>query len=502
MEKSTSCDKKFICKYVLLLNAIFLIGNGIFCMFFFPSIFNTILEEKLTIQEGSPAYDAWKKPIIPTKLKIYFFSINNPIEVENGSKPDLEQVGPFTYREETERVEEVFHENGTVSYRTRKFWYFLDKESLDLETMICTVDVPVLASAEFARGSWVNEWTMSGVMKTRDSLFTKRSAKDLLFDGYSDPLMTMGSIFAKKGLIPKDKFGWFYKRNGTTWSDGVVNMATGQTDFQDVGSIKFWHDSNRTMYPDECGDLRGTSAGFTPPDPNRQYIDFFSTDICRPIRFEKAEEVEIEGIKARRFSLDPRKTFGNEMTNPDNHCYHAYFPSGMHNSTGCKGGDTTLKTFVSLPHFLGADPFYTDQFASGSLQPDPEKHSASMTIQPETSIPIQVMMRLQVILQIRSNPGIGTFFTNLPELFLPIFWFDAEAVVTPELASQVKMITMIPEVAEAAGITSFLLGLILLGVFAFLKLRNKLLLKDKSLLMNHREKVPMDVDMKQLDIAT
>jgi hypothetical protein len=27
--------------------------------------------------------------------------------------------------------------------------------------------------------------------------------------------------------IPMEKFGWFYARNGTTWSDGILNMATG-----------------------------------------------------------------------------------------------------------------------------------------------------------------------------------------------------------------------------------------------------------------------------------
>ena len=37
----------------------------------------------------------------------------------------------------------------------------------------------------------------------------------------------------------------------------------------------------RTIYPSTCGELRGTSAGFTPVDPDRQFVDYFSTDICR-----------------------------------------------------------------------------------------------------------------------------------------------------------------------------------------------------------------------------
>ena len=51
-------------------------------------------------------------------------------------------------------------------------------------------------------------------MKTRVSLFKNVTARELLFDGYSDPLLTMGSLFAKPGGIPMDRFGWFYARNG------------------------------------------------------------------------------------------------------------------------------------------------------------------------------------------------------------------------------------------------------------------------------------------------
>ena len=39
------------------------------------------------------------------------------------------------------------------------------------------------------------------------------------------------------------------------------------------------------MYEGECGQLKGTAAGFLNPDPQRQFIEYFSTDICRPIRY-------------------------------------------------------------------------------------------------------------------------------------------------------------------------------------------------------------------------
>ena len=35
-----------------------------------------------------------------------------------------------------------------------------------------------------------------------------------------------------------DKFGWFYGRNGTTWSDGEVTMDTGTDDITKLGDIR------------------------------------------------------------------------------------------------------------------------------------------------------------------------------------------------------------------------------------------------------------------------
>jgi len=410
------------CKLLLMFQSLFLVCSGLFWLFIFPVVFKEILQSKLIIKEGTPAYDAWKKPTIPTKLKVYFFSVQNPSEVEAGAKPKLEEVGPFVYNEQVERINEVFHPNGTVSYETKKLWYFLDSESLSLDTTISTIDIPTLAAGEFARGHWFQELTMSGMMSTRLSLFTTKTARSLLFEGYTDTLLTFGSMFAADNGIPKDKFGWFYKRNGTSWSDGRVSMATGEQNFSQLGDIIDFNGSNRTRYPSHCGQLRGSAAGFLSPDIDRQYIDYFSTDICRPIRFQREAELDIHGVDSIRYNLNPMHTFGNAETNPDNSCFHPNLPYGLHNSTGCKGGDTTLKTFVSLPHFLGADRFYQDQFEPGSVKPDPSLHSSSISLQRSTSIPTEVLMRLQIILQLRPNTNIGTFFNDLPNIFLPVFW--------------------------------------------------------------------------------
>ena len=81
-----------------------------------------------------------------------------------------------------------------------------------------------------------------------------------------------------------DKFGWFYKRNGTSWSDGSLLMETGVSDISHLGRIQTWNHSNRTeAYPGSCGQVRGSADGLFPPGTAFQTdtISIYSTDLCR-----------------------------------------------------------------------------------------------------------------------------------------------------------------------------------------------------------------------------
>ena len=56
--------------------------------------------------------------------------------------------------------DKVFHPNGSVSYESKKIWFYLSEESVNLDTIICTVNVPIVAAAEFARGNWIQVWVL------------------------------------------------------------------------------------------------------------------------------------------------------------------------------------------------------------------------------------------------------------------------------------------------------------------------------------------------------
>ena len=88
--------------------------------------------------------------------------------------------------------------------------------------------------------------------------------------------------------------------------------------------------------------------------------------------------------------------------------------------TQCK---TKNPAFVSRPHFYQADPSYLRQFQYG-MRPDAERHGSSFWVEPESSIPVKVEMRLQLNVYLRKVEGIEYLFKNLQEVMFPVFWFE------------------------------------------------------------------------------
>ena len=93
-------------------------------------------------------------------------------------------------------------------------------------------------------------------------------------------------------------------------------------------------------------------------------------------------------------------------------------------------------------------------------------------------------MRLQIIIQLRPNPNIGLFFEKLPEVFLPVLWFDAEAAIDEEMASQVRqrgkrykdifhsqvnMLAMMPTAGLVFGGLSLAGAVLCLGLFFYVR---------------------------------
>nr|CAD7603521.1 unnamed protein product [Timema genevievae] len=389
---------------------------------------------------------------------------------------------PVYTAEESETHQKVnitWNSNHTVSYRQVKRWFF-DKDhsngslednvtTLNVVAVVSTVPLPVLplpdillSTAGFVARDWgyfMQKSISLSFSSIGQTVAITKMVGQLLFDGFEDPIINMGSAFPLPNTlkIPYDKFGWFYQRNGSYLYDGLFNIDTGQDDIGHVGELKNWNYRNTTeFYQGTCARIDGTAGELWPPKRGREdRVTMYSTDLCRSISFDYTDEYEVEGILGYRYSGGP-SIVDNGTLDPSNECFCCgeCVPSGVLNVSSCRFG---APAFISYPHFYQADQVYLDQVEG--MKPDEEKHRFYVTLEPNTGIPLDVAARFQVNILLDQRPYIS-LFKNVPKIFFPMLWFEERAAMPQEMASQLKLLLHLPTIGLVVSITLVVIGLI------------------------------------------
>lgn len=116
----------------------------------------------------------------------------------------------------------------------------------------------------------------------------------------------------------------------------------------------------------------------------------------RIISFDYAEEVEVHGVTGYRFELGKRLVDNGtiDVRNRCN-CGGQCVPQGTLNVTACRHG---APAFVSYPHYLDADPYYTRSIRG--MKPDPNRHRFYITLEPVSDFHLMFSV---VILKLMCN---------------------------------------------------------------------------------------------------
>lgn len=61
-------------------------------------LLHLISQQEIVLVEGSRVFESWKNPPPPVYMEFFFFNVTNEDMVLKGAKPELSQVGPYTYR--------------------------------------------------------------------------------------------------------------------------------------------------------------------------------------------------------------------------------------------------------------------------------------------------------------------------------------------------------------------------------------------------------------------
>ena len=456
---------------------------------------------------------------MPVYYRYYFFNVTNPIEIErNGARSQVREIGPFTYRSRWRKDPIKFHSNGTVTFRERKSLEFVRELSIasDRERILVTVNGPLTVTLALLQKAplVVRNIVSLGLSTVAEGFFIRRSARELLFDGYHEVLTSFGPLLNPNIPNTKGRFGWLYGRNNT--DDGSLTIFTGQNDFTRINHIDRYNGKTELQFwkpKSECNRLQGTTDGQIIATNDDRTFKLFHPELCRTIKFNADET----GINATHFMpkdyngdlndikitvdryVPDQDTLDSIDDHPPNICYTSkitpsrpelgdilvsirernqsrfaikpffrtkngriIFRSGVFDMSECKYGAPVL---FSYPHFLYAHPNYRENI--GGLRPDRRRHQFHMMVEPNTGTSIRSYARIQINIYITKPPWISRF-RYIPEVVFPVFWQELRAEASSEMIEHINWALTKPFIyADLLSIVIIVIGLILVAISGY-----------------------------------
>lgn len=333
-------------KFILLISASFItIFSSIAIYFCLPILISHVIRNQLSLSPSSGSFNDWRLNSVVDRIYLYNITnlsdlIDSNTEAAKHSSastttqskivPILKQVGPFTFRQDREKLNIKFDtSNETVIYDQRKRWYFLPELSSvktleDLNsTWIYHMNLPLAGTtlnAEYA------EFIQPIVMEFDLKLFLNHSVNVLLFEGYPDILMEQAKT---QNQIDVDKFGWMYNQNNSisenirifTGLSNVTSDKFGSVDqYNFMKRLELWHNNNTELKDTSnvhCNEFRFSSMGeFFPPSEysiinqnNNQYqsspstANSMSSDDLNTITKSASTTIQIPNVNIESIKL-------------------------------------------------------------------------------------------------------------------------------------------------------------------------------------------------------
>ncbi|GFR32651.1 lysosome membrane protein 2 [Trichonephila clavata] len=444
---------------------------GVVSLSLLPTLFKAKISENLVLEEGKEAYEKWKKTPIPVTFKVYIFNITNAKEVMEGLKPNVEEIGPYVFKQY--RSKDVLSWNKeamTVTYNDLKRYHFVPELSASMSNRIYSLNLPLQGILmflkklpDFSRSLVVP--LLEGVLRNyNESLFSFRTAQELLFEGYKvdliQDLIDLASAFVTvPEILPNNTFGFLYGKNDS--GDGVFEVFTGEDDIGKYSQIVKWNNMSRIPFWNNqyCNMMNGTDGSqFPPPISKRDVLYVYTPELCRSVSLEFAKETQVRGIPALRFAT-PDRLFASPLVNPDNMCYctdEKYCSlSGILDVSPCRKG---MKLAVTGPHFFLAHEFIKERVTG--LNASREAHETYVDIEPNTGFVLRASRKLQMNFILDKFEEMEETKSVMMSV-IPLIWVVEEAEIDEKVAQMFSAKVRTPVVIAKSVLTaSIVLGIL------------------------------------------
>ncbi|XP_019554001.1 scavenger receptor class B member 1 [Aedes albopictus] len=489
-----------------------------------------VVNNMLSMNEGSYLHRLWKKPPLEVFISIYVFNVTNADAFMRGKeKMKVEELGPYVYQEFLENHNSTFNANGTLSFTPIRRQVFVPERSVGdpRHDLIIVPNIAYLgvASAAYRMSAWASIAVAAALKPLGMSPFLNITVHDLLW-GYEDPLVQVASTLLPN-IIHFKKIGILDRMFDDGFDTVTINLPEAVQKLRktkivaDVSeeeldsveeeyfagdalqiaaeeeaeetddpirnySIDLWNgspglahwgyvgkdhwDAERRNTP--CNTLQGSYDGTVFPRniSKTEIFKVYRKAFCRtlPIAFER--EGMHDGIKAYWFSIQ-ENAFESSVDDPYTSCYCRNgncLPKGLGDLSPCW---YNIPVAVSLPHFYKGDPALSE--AIEGLSPKKELHDAIIIMQPQLGIPMTASIRVQI--NLLTNVKFISDLKPLDKTVIPLIWAQMEVEkLTPDIVMLLHLLFDIaPYLQTGCVYLLSLLGVSLLATTALMLLYSR-----------------------------
>ncbi|XP_050438668.1 scavenger receptor class B member 1-like isoform X2 [Adelges cooleyi] len=422
MKFLTIFPTKFFSLISLMLIGVSALVLGTLIAVFDP--YHLILKWKLVMAEGDEAFKMWKTPDVQIHLKVYIFNITNREEFLAGKeKLRFQEVGPYVYRENMDHKNLTFNDNNTMTTSpVHPLTWVPELNKGREDDVLILPNIALLSFASvMAESSMITRMGVNLLIhQTKSEPFIRQTAREFMF-GYESALVTIGNKFLPSWIV-FDKLGLIDRMYDFTGDTSTV--YTGRDDVRKSGIIENY---NRNPYLPQwappCNVVTGASDGTKFPSmmkPNDTPL-FFRKSLCRAMPMVRTTNLTIQdGLPVYKYVFK-NGTLDNGADNPDNKCFcrkNKCLKPGLIDVTDCYYG---FPIALSYPHFYKSDNSLLE--AVDGLNPDQKKHETYFLINPETGLPVQLYVRMQI------NLALGDLSTmanteSCSDQVIPLVWTE------------------------------------------------------------------------------
>ncbi|EFP05017.1 CRE-SCAV-5 protein [Caenorhabditis remanei] len=484
----------------------FITGLGMWIAFW--PIFNSELEANYKLRgniDGSLKYAAflYANPPMKNVMKFNLFNVTNPDEVKYyGAKPELIEVGGYGFLESEQKKYYEFSSDKTqMFYQNYKQYHYSPEDTSEGFSYDDYVLFPNSISAGavatiFGPTSEFSKTAQSivsiGLIVLGEYPFISKKVKDVLFEGYEDPLLNVAHSQLFTSLVRffgyGDQLSYLPEMKTFAYLSGYNNsydenywINTGYKDFSKLGFVESWaglKELPASFWPtEEARRIRGPDSGslsklhLTKSDE----LPFFLSFMCRSFKKTYWQSGMVDGIKTMAFAV-PEEEFDTTLEQNAGFRYKNtenvdYFPEWCSDFAG-HNAQPPFTVIVSPPHFLYSPPEV--QHRLSGMSPNPQTHKPMVFHQEKTSgTALQVDVRFQVNLPVVNNKR-SIMSSQMPNVLIPLFYEDSHAVVKDFVMNTVWLgVIIVPRIIKYLKFVLMFVAICILTILLVIRVRVK-----------------------------